>query len=185
MAVGHVEWPAGTGTGRFTIYPESGKKRGEGNGVTPIKNGLMEKLEASGWQLESTAKTALGADLGAFDAVKMTPAGPIVLEWETGNISSSHRSLNKMAMLLMSGGIATGTLVVPSRSLYKYLTDRIGNISELEPYFSLWQSLALPCKKCGKIPLENGVLEIVVIEHDATSTNVPRIPKGTSGRALG
>ena len=182
-AVQRVEWPVGTG--KFTIHPESGKKRDEGNGVTPIKNGLLVELKAAGWQLESVAKNALGAGLGAFDAAKDTPDGPIVLEWETGNISSSHRSLNKMAMLLMSGGIAVGTLVVPSRALCKYLTDRIGNIAELEPYFTLWGSVAVPCKSCGTRPVESGVLEIVVIEHDATSTKVPRIPKGTSGRAKG
>ncbi len=43
-----------------------------------------------------------------------------------------------------------------------------------KPYFRLWQSV--PCRK--------GVLEIVVIEHDATSENVPKIPKGRAGRAL-
>jgi hypothetical protein len=63
---------------------------------------------------------------------------------------------------------------VPSRELYKYLTDRVGNMRELEPYLKMWKSL--PCKA--------GVLEIVVIEHDATSTKVPRIKKGTDGRAL-
>jgi hypothetical protein len=34
------------------------------------------------------------------------------------------------------------------------------------------------------IPCTEGILEIVAIEHDATSIEVPRIPKGTSGRAL-
>ena len=63
---------------------------------------------------------------------------------------------------------------MPSRKLYRFLTDRIGNITELEPYFDLWKSM----------PCDNGVLEIVVIEHDAESKKVRRIPKGTSGRAL-
>jgi hypothetical protein len=82
--------------------------------------------------------------------------------------------MNKLTMLLTDGVIAAGTLVVPSRALYVYLTDRIGNIRELEPYFRLWRSI--PCRQ--------GVLEIVVIEHEATSENVPKIPKGTDGRAL-
>ena len=30
---------------------------------------------------------------------------------------------------------------------------------------------------------KSGVLEIVVIEHDAESFDVPRIPKGTDGRS--
>jgi hypothetical protein len=76
-------------------------------------------------------------------------------------------------MLVADGIIAAGTLVVPSRKLYVYLTDRIGNFKELEPYLKLWKS----------VPCESGVLEIVVIEHDAESCNVPKIPKGSDGRA--
>src|SRR5437588_5459414 len=37
-AIRAVEWPPKSG--KFTIYPESGKKRGMGNGVKPIKVGL-------------------------------------------------------------------------------------------------------------------------------------------------
>jgi Restriction endonuclease BamHI len=83
--------------------------------------------------------------------------------------------MNKLTMLVSRGIISAGVLAVPSRKLYVYLTDRIGNIRELEPYFSLWKSV--PCK--------SGVLEIVVFEHDAESESVKRIPKLTSGRALG
>lgn len=188
-AIAAVDWPPGSGA--FTIYPESGKKRGEGNGVVPIKRGLMQRLEVEGWKLEERLKIADdeavkvgGGDdesvevvsrPGKLDAVLYLEAGPVALEWETGNISSSHRALNKMALGLLKGILVGGILVVPSRSLYRYLTDRIGNIVELRPYFELWRSI--PCKA--------GVLEIVVIEHDATSTKVPRIPKGTDGRAQG
>ena len=167
-----VDWPQGSG--RFTIYPEPGKKRGEGNGVKPIKLGLMGKLTTHGWRLEEPLDIATVKTAGKLDAVLHTDAGPVALEWETGNISSSHRALNKIALGLLKGVLACGVLVVPSRELYKYLTDRIGNVVELEPYFDLWRS----------IPCEQGVLEIVVIEHDATSMDVPRIPKGTDGRAL-
>jgi hypothetical protein len=171
-AIRSCEWPPGSGS--FTIYPESGKKRGEGNGVRPIRNAFVAALQSRGWEIEGTTKNALGQGLGDFDAVIEGPDGPVVVEWETGNISSSHRSMNKLTMLLADGVIAAGTLVVPSRALYAYLTDRIGNIKELEPYFRLWRSV--PCQK--------GVLEIVVIEHDATSVNVPKIRKGTDGRAV-
>lgn len=170
-AVRAVDWPPGSG--KFSIYPESGKKRGEGNGVKPIKNGLMEELRRQGWRTERSAKNARGRAIGNFDAVLSASFGPIALEWETGNISSSHRSLNKMAMLVAQEILAAGILVVPSRAMYAFLTDRVGNIAELEPYFDLWRSI--PCK--------TGILEIVVIEHDKTSTAVPRIPKGTDGRA--
>ncbi len=171
-AIKKVEWPTGSGT--FTIYPESGKKRGQGNGVTPIKSGLMLDLEKQGYRLEAVATLGGNRRFGKFDAVFDTSYGPAVVEWETGNISSSHRSLNKMALFLLEGKIAAGTLIVPTRALYKYLTDRVGNMQELEPYLELWKSI--PCK--------NGVLEIIAIEHDATSTDVPRIAKGTDGRAL-
>jgi hypothetical protein len=79
-----------------------------------------------------------------------------------------------MALGLLKKALAIGCLIVPSREMYQYLTDRVGNFSELVPYLDLWRA----------IPVESGVLEIVVIEHDAISTEVPRIPKGTSGRAL-
>jgi hypothetical protein len=115
----------------------------------------------------------LNQSLGDFDAVLPGPEKPIVAEWETGNISSSHRSMNKLTMLVSCGVISAGVLVVPSRKLYAYLTDRIGNIKELEPYFELWRS----------VPCESGVLEILVIEHDAESIRVPKIPKKTDGRA--
>ena len=98
----------------------------------------------------------------------------IAFEWETGNISSSHRSMNKMCLGLLTQKIIGGFLVVPSKKLYPYLTDRIGNFPELEPYLPLWKS----------IPCDEGILEIIVIEQDAESFDVPRIPKGTDGRAI-
>lgn len=172
-AVKKCVWPLGSK--KFTIYPESGKKRGEGNGVGPIKTEFINQLRNSEWTLEGAAKNSLGQGLGDFDALAVGPEGPIVVEWETGNISSSHRSMNKLTMLVSDGIIAAGTVIVPSRRLYVYLTDRIGNYRELEPYLKLWKSV--PCRK--------GVLEIVVIEHDGVSRDVPRIPKTTAGRALG
>jgi len=172
-AIRAVEWPPGSGS--FTIYPQSGKKRGEGNGVTPIKQGLMLDLKKQGWNIEEPAKLGGKRNPGDYDAMLETKFGPVVVEWETGNISSSHRSLNKMSLAIMRGKIAAGVLIVPSRELYKYLTDRVGNMRELEPYLDLWK--AIPCQ-------HGGVLEIVAIEHDATSMDVPRIRKGTDGRAL-
>jgi hypothetical protein len=75
----------------------------------------------------------------------------------------------------MKGYIAAGILIVPTREFARYLTDRIGNFPELEPYLDLWR--AFPCT--------SGILELIVIEYDATSLKVPRIPKGTDGRAKG
>jgi hypothetical protein len=170
-AVRRCEWPIGSGS--FTIYPQSGKKRNEGNGVLPIRNEFVAYLKSKGWAIEGPAKNALGQSLGDFDAVSSSPEKPVVVEWETGNISSSHRSMNKLTMLVSCGVISAGILCVPSRKLYVYLTDRIGNVQELEPYFGLWRS----------VPCESGVLEIVVFEHDAESTAVEKIPKMTAGRS--
>lgn len=170
-AVRAIDWP--DGTGRFVIYPESGKKRRAGNGVIPIKKSLMKRLERNGWELEEPLDIAVATRPGKLDAVRYTPLGPLALEWETGNISSSHRALNKMAIGLLSGSLCGGLLIVPARNLAQYLTDRIGNFEELVPYLPLWRA----------IPYSAGILEIVVVEHDGTSLKVPRIPKGTSGRA--
>ena len=171
LAAKSVDWPDGTGT--FSIYPESGKKRGEGNGVKPIKNRMMEFLKGEGWSLEEPLDIATVKRPGNLDAVLYTDSGPFAVEWETGNISSSHRALNKMCLGMLHGTLIGGVLIVPTRKLYRFLTDRIGNWDELVPYLDLWKS----------IPVDEGVLEVVVIEHDEESFDVPRIPKGTDGRA--
>jgi hypothetical protein len=157
------------GSGSFTIYPESGKGRGEGNGVKPIRDRFVQSLQVDGWTIEGSAKKALDERLGDFDAVLRGPEKPIAVEWETGDICSPHRSMNKLTLLLKSQVISAGVLVVPSRTLCVHLPDRIGYIDEIGPYFVLWKSV-----RC-----RGGVLEIVVFEHDAISKDVPRIPKGT------
>ena len=165
-----VEWP--TGSGNFSINPVD-----KGNGVKPIKERCMNHLESCGWYLEHKMKIVASASPGKVDAMKYVSNDlGFVLEWETGNISSSHRALNKIAVGMLDGCLAGGCLIVPSRSLYRYLTDRIGNYQELEPYFPLWRSLSSH--------ISNGVLMVVEVEYDSTSDKVPFIPKGTDGRAL-
>lgn len=172
-AIYATDWPHGSG--RFTIYPQSGKKRGEGNGVVPIKIPCIERLKQFKWITEKLPPI-LGNVMrpGDLDALYKCTAGFIGFEWETGNISSSHRAINKLLLTMQVGGLIGGFLIVPSDELKRFLTDRIGNIGELRPYLPLWSS----------IPIKEGVLRIVVVEHDATSFDVPRIPKGTDGRAL-
>lgn len=138
-AIRAVSWPPGSR--KFTIYPESGKKRGKGNGVKPIKSGLMTELKKQKWQLEAALKVVTHNRPGKFDATLETPRGHVALEWETGNISSSHRALNKMALGLMKKALVGGVLVVPTRKFYQYLTDRVGNWNELVPYLDLWRSI--------------------------------------------
>ena len=181
-AVDAVRWPPGAAS--FTIHAQSGRRRGEGSGVTPIKDGFIKKLTDLGWRLEAdypkqderATRSAISRP-GAFDAwidLSSQGAAPFVAEWETGNVSSSHRALNKMALGLLQGHISGGVLILPTRELYRYLTDRVGNYPEIEPYFPLWSSLRV----------KNGYLGVVAVQHDAASLDVPRITKGTDGRAL-
>ena len=171
-AIRSVEWPPGSGS--FTLHDESGKKRGRGNGVTPIKLNCMARLKSLGWDLEAKLDIATLKKPGPIDATKRLGEKYFCVEWETGNISSSHRALNKMALGILQEVLFGGLLIVPTRKMYDYLTDRVGNLQELEPYFPLWRT----------IPVNEGLLGVIAIEHDAVSKDVPRIPKGTSGRAL-
>ncbi|GAB7511253.1 hypothetical protein [Bilophila wadsworthia] len=166
-AILKIEHPQGTG--KFSIFP--GK---HANGVVPIKQSLMLQLKTQGWNLEYPLNLATRKEPGKVDAALLSPHGNIIVEWETGNISSSHRAINKMCLGLLNNVISAGILIVPSRGLYPYLTDRIGNFSELEPYFEIWE----------RLPIKNGALEIIVVEHDEINNNVPALRKGTDGRAL-
>lgn len=170
-AISITDWPHGSGT--FSIYPEKGKKRGEGNGVKPIKIPCMSALEKSGWLLEDHPVKTSTLRPGDLDALKYTEEGYLAFEWETGNISSSHRALNKIFLAMQETNILGSFLVVPSNVMKEYLTDRVGNIGELMPYFPLWKT----------ITGVSGALRIIVVEHDIESYDVPRIPKGTDGRA--
>lgn len=157
------------GTSSFTINPKK-----HGNGVKPIKEACMTALQDRfGWRLETSINYATKSP-GKVDATKVIDNHLFALEWETGNISSSHRAVNKLVLGLLRGIFLGAALVLPSRKLYPYLTDRIGNYEELEPYFDVWRAVHLP----------EGFLAIFVIEHDQLDSNVPTLTKGTDGRAL-
>jgi len=167
-AVISVVWPPGSDL--FTLY--LGKKA---NGVVPIKKEFMRVLVQQDWMLEHRMSIASRIRPGPIDAVKrLLNEQFFAVEWETGNISSSHRAINKMAVGLLDGVLAGGILILPSREMYQYLTDRIGNYAEIEPYFPVWRNLSI----------NNGVLAVIEVEHDATSLDIPPIKKGTDGRAL-
>jgi restriction endonuclease BamHI len=174
-AIDHVRWPPGAQD--FTINPTK-----DGNGVKVIKAGFIEYLRGQGWELErrfAADPEDVGAvQPGAFDAwLSLDRDGlpPFVAEWETGNISSTHRAVNKIALGLVQERLSGGVVVLPTRNLYQYLTDRIGNFREIEPYFPVWRVL----------PVKEGFLAVISVEHDRESEDVPRFVKGTDGRALG
>jgi hypothetical protein len=172
-AIKEISWPAGA-KGFFLNPSSKGKGRGEGNGVKPIKEACVTYLKGLGWEDELRLRPRGVAGTGPLDVVKETPFGLYGLEWETGNISSSHRALNKICLGVLQKELAGGTLILPSTALYPFLTDRVGNYREITPYLPLWES----------IPYQEGYITIIVVEHDGLDENAPRIPKGTDGRAL-
>lgn len=150
----------------FAIFPEK-----RANGVKPIKNACMRYLAERGWQCEPRLTVGADSNPGAIDAARRLSSGKwFVLEWETGNISSSHRAINKMLLGMKRGLFGAAVLIVPTRALYKYLTDRVGNLDELMPYLEIWRSDSI-----------DGRLSIVAIEHDREDRSVRKIPKGTDG----
>jgi Restriction endonuclease BamHI len=166
-AIELIVWPPDTSN--FTINPTK-----HGNGVKPIKNACMVALKNNfGWHLETKITYATKSP-GRVDATKALNGHLFALEWETGNISSSHRAVNKLVLGILRGVFLGSALVLPSRKLYPYLTDRIGNYEELEPYFDVWRA----------VNINEGFLAIFVVEHDAIDTSVALISKGTDGRAL-
>ena len=171
-AIEAVKWPKDSD--KFILFDDKGRGRGQGNGVVPIKKMFQSNLKDRGWTLEKKLNIATYRTPGKIDAVLKVDTKYFAVEWETGNVSSSHRALNKMCIGLLQNKLVGGILILPTREMYQYLTDRIGNFAEIEPYLNLWKSLNI----------KNGFLGIIKVEHDEVSKNVPRIPKGTDGRAL-
>ncbi|MCM2285684.1 MAG: restriction endonuclease [Desulfobacula sp.] len=167
-AISSIAWPPDSG--KFTLYPKK-----QASGVVPIKLNFIKSLGENGWKGEFRMRIASRLMPGPVDSVKCLPGNRFfAVEWETGNISSSHRAMNKMAIGLLDKVIEGGILILPSRDMYYYLTDRIGNFAEIEPYFPVWKNLNI----------SSGVLGVIEIEHDDLSLDVLPIRKGTDGRAL-
>lgn len=143
------------------------------NGVVPIKKNFINHLVTNGWLPEQKLRIIEGKGPGPIDAIYRSEFGIVAVEWETGNISSSHRALNKLAIALIQKQIIAGFLILPMRSLYNYLTDRVGNYEELSPYFVQYRNLNI----------NEGILGIFGVEHNRTSKDVPLIPKGQDGNA--
>jgi hypothetical protein len=162
--IAEVVWPPDAQ--EFTIKPVR-----EGNGVNTIKENFLSYLASQGWQTE--LRMGIGTIRpGPLDAVKTLADGrSFAVEWETGNISSSHRAMNKMIMGMQCGQLAGGALVLPTRNMCRYLTDRIGNFEEIAPYFGWFRS-------CEHV---EGMLAVFAIQHDAESEDVPLIAKRTDG----
>lgn len=201
-AINDIHHPLGSG--EFRLRGKSSipgnKQDYSRNGVTYLRDHFVRNMvEVEDWQKETAVglkpdravpslllypektpyQEPLGASFGGFDF--LTTAEDqlrVAIEWETGNISSSHRSMNKLTLALKNGVISAGVLIVPSRKLYLHLTDRVGNISELSGYIELWQSLGNTVKK--------GLLAITVVEYDKLVTDddsFPYLKSTNAGRA--
>jgi len=179
------------------------------NGVVPLKLLFRKHLKDAGWNSEEplslgpyfekirTDKTLaqvfrypvrpaevirdpLHEGVGDFDFwLRSTGGFRTVIEWETGNISSSHRSLNKICLALMGELIDAAVVIVPSNRLNVHLTDRVGNIRELQPYFYFWGAFGRSLKK--------GLLAVIEVEQDDLVKSVDErdfIPRGDDGNAF-
>lgn len=161
-------WPPGATT--FTI--REGKNE---NGVVPIKEDCYIQLEdVFDWYREKEL-TVLKQEKqkgGPIDVYKEFSTESNILrvglEFETGNISSAHRSMNKIALGLSRSELDLGIILLPMKSFAYHLTDRISNFEELEPYFELMSGRPFIC-----------------IGFDAdkmsSSEDIPYIPKGKDG----
>lgn len=153
----------------FIINPIS-----KGNGVLPIKKNFIAHLKKNGWESEVKMSLIKGLGMGPIDSIYRTDSGLVAVEWETGNISSSHRALNKIALGIIQKQLIAGFLILPVRIFSKYLTDRVGNYEELAPYFSFYEN----------VQIESGVIGVIGVEHDKVSEDVSVIPKGKDGNSL-
>lgn len=165
------------GTGKFLLRPANGKGKKAGvsvNGVKPIKLPFLRnlKLQSDHWKPEQKVDPSLGAcDISYFyDDGRL----PFIVEWETGNISSTHRAVNRILSTILRGKASGGVVILPSKEMYPHLTDRIGNAREVAPYFDLW-------RKADNLTDTPYYFAFVVIEQDELSEAVPYLPGGADG----
>lgn len=192
-----VHYPEGSGgltLKRKVRLPGSQWSR---NGVVFLKQCFLRHLvEVEGWQREAGLTLAgvnvatevslypsmerytepVTSNFGPFDFMTIAADGTrVAIEWETGNISSSHRSMNKLALAIKMGVVDAGVMIVPSRLLYEHLTDRVGNITELSGYLAMWKGIGES--------VAHGLLAVAVVEHDALTDDGEYLPVGMDGRA--
>lgn len=161
---GKIVWPAGSN--KFSINPVK-----KANGVGPIKDEMMKHLKLNQWV--GGVRIGEGSESGPVDAIKTVGNLRACFEWETGNIASSCRALLKIMDGLAFGIIDVGFIVVSSKDLARFLTDRIGQYEEFK-----WSLRMLPRL------FKYGHIEIIVMEFDELDTRVPFIPKQACGNGV-
>lgn len=143
------------------------------NGVVPIKEKCYAKLEEYYLWYREKPLDYLHNDQqkgGPIDVYKEfgLAADPfkVGLEFETGNISSAHRSMNKLKVGLIKGELDMAMLIMPTKQLSYYLTDRVSNYEELQPYF---------------LHLEDSPFVVFGFDAEEYSSTADLLPKGRDG----
>ncbi|MEH7693974.1 PDDEXK family nuclease [Bacillus altitudinis] len=143
------------------------------NGVVPIKELCYTMLEEDYNWFREKPLDVLKLEKkkgGPIDVYKEFTEGNYVrrvgLEFETGNISSAHRSMNKLLLGLKYNELDLSMILMPIKDLAYYLTDRVTNFEELEPYFEI---------------TEGQPFIFIGFNAEAYDPNVSLIPKGKDG----
>lgn len=143
------------------------------NGVVPVKEECYRILEEDyNWYREKPL-VYFREDAqkgGPIDVYKEFYDGNYIfragLEFETGNISSAHRSMNKLCVGIIKGELDLAFLMMPIKKMSFYLTDRVSNYEELEPYFVL---------------LEDVPFVVFGFDADEYDNDAPLLAKGKDG----
>lgn len=143
------------------------------NGVVPVKEKCYEILEEQFHWFREKPLVYFQDDAqkgGPIDVYKEfgsdTDIFKVGLEFETGNISSAHRSLNKLCVGIKKQELNMAILMMPVKRMSFYLTDRVSNYEELEPYFLL---------------LDNVPFIVFGFDAEEYSPDAPILPKGKDG----
>jgi hypothetical protein len=143
------------------------------NGVVPLKENCYIMLEETyNWFREKPLDVLKYEKKkgGPIDVYKEFRDGDTVrrvgLEFETGNISSAHRSMQKLLLGLNRKELDMAIILMPVFELAYYLTDRVTNYEELEPYFE---------------NAEGKAFVFIGFNADAFDSSVEIIPKGKDG----
>lgn len=160
-------WPMDSKT--FTVN----NTEKNGNGVVPVKELCYVMLENTyNWFREKPLNVLKlekkkGGPIDVYkEFMENNDLKRVGLEFETGNISSAHRSMNKLLLGLNREEIDLAIILMPVYELSYYLTDRVSNYEELEPYFENTESKAFI---------------YIGFNADAFNPSVPFIPKGKDG----
>ena len=146
------------------------------NGVVPVKERCYQILEDEyGWYREKPLSyfhddAQKGGPIDVYKEFYQSDNALYAgLEFETGNISSAHRSMNKLRIGIAKEEIGIAFLMMPIKEMCFYLTDRVSNYEELEPYFLL---------------LNNIPFVVFGFDAEEYSPDVPLLPKGKDGMSL-